>query len=85
MPPMNTNLVEADGSVSERFTKFYVEIGKGGAGLSCVKTVVERDGGELASFDKGKRMIEKIPQYRNRPDTRSHRIHDPSEIQGWSE
>ncbi len=36
MPPMNTNLAGADGSVSERFTRYYVERGKGGAGLIIV-------------------------------------------------
>ena len=36
MPPMNTNFAEADGSVSKRFTNFYVERGKGGVGLIIV-------------------------------------------------
>lgn len=38
MPPMNTNFAEADGSVSERLTKYYVERGKGGAGLLIVSS-----------------------------------------------
>lgn len=37
-PPMNTNFAEADGSVNERFTKYYVERGKGGAGLLIVSS-----------------------------------------------
>jgi 2,4-dienoyl-CoA reductase-like NADH-dependent reductase (Old Yellow Enzyme family) len=36
MPPMNTNLADADGSVSERLTRYYVERGKGGVGLIIV-------------------------------------------------
>ncbi len=36
MPAMNTNFAEPDGSVSERFTKYYVERGKGGAGLLII-------------------------------------------------
>ncbi len=38
LPPMNTNFAEADGSVNERFTKYYVERGKGGAGLLIVSS-----------------------------------------------
>ncbi len=38
LPAMNTNFAEADGSVSERFTRYYVERGKGGAGLLIVSS-----------------------------------------------
>jgi 2,4-dienoyl-CoA reductase-like NADH-dependent reductase (Old Yellow Enzyme family)/thioredoxin reductase len=38
LPAMNTNYAEPDGSVSERFKKFYVERGKGGAGLLIVSS-----------------------------------------------
>jgi 2,4-dienoyl-CoA reductase-like NADH-dependent reductase (Old Yellow Enzyme family)/thioredoxin reductase len=35
---MNTNFAEADGSVSEQFTRYYVERGKGGAGLIIISS-----------------------------------------------
>ena len=38
LPPMNTNYAEVDGSVSSRFTAYYVECGKGGAGLLIVSS-----------------------------------------------
>ncbi len=38
LPAMNTNFAEADGSVSERFTRYYVERGKGGTGLLIVSS-----------------------------------------------
>jgi 2,4-dienoyl-CoA reductase-like NADH-dependent reductase (Old Yellow Enzyme family)/thioredoxin reductase len=38
MPPMNTNFAEPDGSVNSRFTRYYVERGKGGAGLLIVSS-----------------------------------------------
>ena len=38
MPPMNTNFAEPDGSVSDRFTRYYVERGKGGVGLLIVSS-----------------------------------------------
>jgi 2,4-dienoyl-CoA reductase-like NADH-dependent reductase (Old Yellow Enzyme family)/thioredoxin reductase len=38
LPAMNTNYANPDGSVSERFTRFYVERGKGGAGLLIVSS-----------------------------------------------
>jgi len=38
MPPMNTNFAETDGSVSEQFTRYYVERGKGQAGLIIVSS-----------------------------------------------
>ena len=38
LPPMNTNFAVADGSVNERFTKYYVKRGKGGAGLLIVSS-----------------------------------------------
>lgn len=38
LPPMNTNFAEPDGSVSERFKKYYVERGKGGTGLLIVSS-----------------------------------------------
>jgi 2,4-dienoyl-CoA reductase-like NADH-dependent reductase (Old Yellow Enzyme family)/thioredoxin reductase len=38
LPPMNTNFAEADGSVNERFIRYYVERGKGGAGLLIVSS-----------------------------------------------
>lgn len=38
MPPMNTNFADADGSVNEQFTRYYVERGKGGAGLLIVSS-----------------------------------------------
>ncbi len=38
LPPMNTNFAEVDGSVSERFKKYYVERGKGGVGLLIVSS-----------------------------------------------
>ena len=36
LPAMNTNFADADGSVNERFTRYYVERGRGGAGLIIV-------------------------------------------------
>ncbi len=38
LPSMNTNFAEPDGSVSERFKRYYVERGKGGAGLLIVSS-----------------------------------------------
>ncbi|HSB05240.1 MAG TPA: FAD-dependent oxidoreductase, partial [Thermodesulfobacteriota bacterium] len=38
MPPMNTNFAETDGSVSEQFTRYYVERGKGQVGLIIVSS-----------------------------------------------
>lgn len=38
LPPMNTNLAEADGSVSEKFKRYYVERGKGGTALLIVSS-----------------------------------------------
>lgn len=38
MAPMNTNFAEPDGSVGERFTKYYMERGKGGTGLLIVSS-----------------------------------------------
>lgn len=38
LPPMNTNFADSDGSVSDRFTNYYVEQGKGGAGLLIVSS-----------------------------------------------
>lgn len=38
-PAMNTNFAEADGSVSERLLRYYVERGKGGAGLVTISPV----------------------------------------------
>jgi 2,4-dienoyl-CoA reductase-like NADH-dependent reductase (Old Yellow Enzyme family)/thioredoxin reductase len=38
LPAMNTNFAEADGSVSEKFKRYYVERGKGGAGLLIVSS-----------------------------------------------
>jgi len=38
LPPMNTNFADPDGSVNERFTKYYVERGRGGAGLLIVSS-----------------------------------------------
>lgn len=38
MAPMNTNFAAPDGSVSERFTRYYVERGRGGAGLLIVSS-----------------------------------------------
>ena len=38
LPPMNTNYAEPDGSVNERFKRYYVERGKGGAGLLIVSS-----------------------------------------------
>src|SRR4030042_2358125 len=38
MPPMNTNFAAADGSVSERFKRYYVERGRGGVGLVIVSS-----------------------------------------------
>jgi 2,4-dienoyl-CoA reductase-like NADH-dependent reductase (Old Yellow Enzyme family)/thioredoxin reductase len=38
MPPMNTNFANADGSVSDRFTRYYVERGRGGAALLIVSS-----------------------------------------------
>ena len=38
MAPMNTNFAESDGSVGERFTRYYVERGKGGTGLLIVSS-----------------------------------------------
>jgi 2,4-dienoyl-CoA reductase-like NADH-dependent reductase (Old Yellow Enzyme family)/thioredoxin reductase len=36
LPAMNTNFADADGSVNERFTRYYVERGRGGTGLIIV-------------------------------------------------
>jgi 2,4-dienoyl-CoA reductase-like NADH-dependent reductase (Old Yellow Enzyme family)/thioredoxin reductase len=36
MPAMNSNFAEADGSVGEQFTRYYVERGKGGVGLIII-------------------------------------------------
>lgn len=38
LPAMNTNFAEPDGSVNERFKRYYVERGKGGAGLLIVSS-----------------------------------------------
>lgn len=38
LPAMNTNFADADGSVNERFIRYYVERGKGGAGLIIVSS-----------------------------------------------
>jgi 2,4-dienoyl-CoA reductase-like NADH-dependent reductase (Old Yellow Enzyme family)/thioredoxin reductase len=38
LPAMNTNFAEADGSVNEKFTRYYVERGKGGTGLIIVSS-----------------------------------------------
>jgi 2,4-dienoyl-CoA reductase-like NADH-dependent reductase (Old Yellow Enzyme family)/thioredoxin reductase len=38
MPAMNTNFADIDGSVNERFTRYYVERGNGGAGLIIVSS-----------------------------------------------
>ena len=38
LPAMNTNYANPDGSVSERFIRYYVERGKGGAGLLTVSS-----------------------------------------------
>ena len=58
LPPMNTNFADADGSVNERFTKYYVERGKGGAGLLIVssayieKSAKKRSGALLLDDDR---------------------------------
>ncbi len=56
MPPMNTNLAEADGSVSDRLLRYYVERGKGGAGLIIIAAAVidlgaKRRKGSLGLYD----------------------------------
>lgn len=38
LPPMNTNFAEADGSVNEKFKRYYVERGKGGTGLIMISS-----------------------------------------------
>lgn len=38
LPAMNTNYAAPDGSVSQKFTRYYVERGKGGAGLLIVSS-----------------------------------------------
>ncbi len=38
LPPMNTDFAEADGSVGERFIKYYVERGLGGTGMLIVSS-----------------------------------------------
>jgi 2,4-dienoyl-CoA reductase-like NADH-dependent reductase (Old Yellow Enzyme family)/thioredoxin reductase len=58
LPPMNTNFADPDGSVNERFTKYYVERGKGGAGLLIVssayieKAAKKRSGALLLDDDR---------------------------------
>lgn len=56
MPAMNTNLAERDGSVSERFTNYFVERGKGGVGLIVVSPgyidpAARKRGGSLLYHD----------------------------------
>lgn len=56
MAPMNTNFADADGSVSDRFKKFYVEIGKGGTGLiivsaTCIDLAARKRVGALSLYD----------------------------------
>lgn len=63
MPAMNTNLAEHDGSVSERFTKYFVERGKGGVGLIIVSPgyidpTARKRGGSLLYHDD--RFIPKL-------------------------
>lgn len=65
MPAMNTNLAEHDGSVSERFTKYFVERGKGGVGLIIVSPgyidpTARKRGGSLLYHDD--RFIPKLRQ-----------------------
>ena len=58
LPAMNTNFAEADGSVSERFARYYVERGRGGAGLLIVSSAAvdlkarKRIGGLLLHEDR---------------------------------
>src|SRR5450830_4699 len=63
MPAMNTNLAERDGSVSERFTRYFVERGKGGVGLIIVSPgyidpAARKRGGSLLYHDD--RFIPKL-------------------------
>ena len=56
MPAMNTNLAERDGCVSERFTRYFVERGKGGVGLIIVSPgyidpAARKRGGSLLYHD----------------------------------
>jgi 2,4-dienoyl-CoA reductase-like NADH-dependent reductase (Old Yellow Enzyme family)/thioredoxin reductase len=68
LPPMNTNLAEPDGSVSERFIKYYAERGKGGAGLLIVSSAYidpaakKRIGALLLHED---RFIPKLKEFTN--------------------
>jgi len=68
LPPMNTNLAEPDGSVSERFIKYYAERGKGGAGLLIVSSAYidpaakKRIGALLLHED---RFIPKLREFTN--------------------
>lgn len=58
MPSMNTNFAETDGSTNSRLTRYYVERGKGGAGLLIVSSayidvkVKKRNGGLLLDDDR---------------------------------
>jgi 2,4-dienoyl-CoA reductase-like NADH-dependent reductase (Old Yellow Enzyme family)/thioredoxin reductase len=58
LPPMNTNFAEPDGSVNSRFTRYYVERGRGGAGLLIVSSayidvnVKKRSGSLLLDDDR---------------------------------
>jgi 2,4-dienoyl-CoA reductase-like NADH-dependent reductase (Old Yellow Enzyme family)/thioredoxin reductase len=57
MPSIQSNFAQSDGSVSQRFKDFYVERGKGGAGLIIVsgayidRTAKKRAGGLLIDDD----------------------------------
>ncbi len=66
LPPMNTNLADPDGSVNERFTKYYVERGKGGAGLLIVSSAyidpaAKKRSGALLLHDDG--FIPKLKKF----------------------
>jgi len=63
---MNTNFAEADGSVSERFTRYYAERGKGGVGLlisssACIDPMARRRVGSLVLHED--RFIPKLKEF----------------------
>ena len=66
LAPMNTNLADPDGSVNDRFTRYYVERGMGGTGLLIVSSAYidaaakKRSGALLLDDD---RFIPKLKRF----------------------
>jgi 2,4-dienoyl-CoA reductase-like NADH-dependent reductase (Old Yellow Enzyme family)/thioredoxin reductase len=66
MAPMNTNFADFDGSVNKRFTRYYVERGKGGAGLiivsgACIDATARKRIGSVSLYDD--RFISKLKEF----------------------